>query len=255
MGVVGVVWRLVAILLLAVVLFCCAVVTIGGAYLLVADWRTRGCLERGVFILSLAAAVAVAVLCRAVIRSLWLGLNLPAFQKRAGTAPVFITSGPALRLFESPGQVEFTPCSMVISGKIHPDEFRPFIVGVGFALLWTLLCSTILAAYAKAWIFVAAGWAIGMLALRRSPSRAQDCTLSIGRGDVADCRWRGPLAELTLKERTAEGIERLRFVVSREAGEWFFREFNRVFPDLLPQAYLTALSAQAAHGEGTSLPG
>jgi len=176
------------------------------------------------------------------------GRKLAGMEKKCGKSQILLISA-SRRFFSGSGNVEFRGDALRVQGPLGPDP-------VDIAPYWlvVVIAGNFLLAVIPAFLprFIAAGNLFVICSpiftlicviylMKRLLTKEQAKTINIGRDKIAAIRCDGPIVHIKFASAPVEGVGAIRMFISPAFRIRFFQEFNKMFPESLPEEYRVAL--------------
>jgi len=71
----------------------------------------------------------------------------------------------------------------------------------------------------------------------------EDTSIDVTRDNIKSMKCEGPVVSMSFSCPPVRGLKAIRLFIRRSNREWFFRQFEKAFPGLLPSEYRNALHA------------
>jgi len=181
--------------------------------------------------------------------------KLAGLEKKCGESRILLISA-SRRFFSGPGNVEFRADALRLQGPLGPDP-------VDLAPYWlvTVIGGVFLLAAIPAFLprFIPAGnlfvvcapiFLLGCVIylMRRLLTKEQAKTINIMREKIAAVKCNGPIVHIKFTAAPVPGVGAVRMFITSSFRTQFFQEFNKLFPEYLPDEYRAALKQLSKTG-------
>jgi hypothetical protein len=166
--------------------------------------------------------------------------KLSKIEKRCSGNDVYLMGG-SRRFFSGIGQVEFRGDVLIVKGPLGPDLLEiiyllfPVLVVGNLILIFIHLPFEMIPILFNVVCFL-------LLVVRPLLSR-ENKSIRILRDKISSVACEGPVMTMQLSAAPVPGLNAIRMFVPEGLRNRFFREFDRMFPELLPKEYRAALQA------------
>ncbi len=170
--------------------------------------------------------------------------KLARIEKKCGNAQIYLVSA-SRRFFSGIGNVEFRGDVLRVQGPLGPDplDIAPYWLVV-------VIAGNFLLAFLPAFIHIRGLFVIGspiftlicvIYLMKRLLTKDQAKSIHVRREKIAAVRCDGPLVHIKFTTPPVTGVGAIRMFISPDFRSNFFHEFNKMFPQTLPEEYRAAL--------------
>lgn len=164
--------------------------------------------------------------------------KLAKMEKKCGGDHIYLMGG-SRRFFSGGGSAEFRGDVLAIKGSMGPDLLEMAYLLVPALVIGNLLLMILPIPFEILPVLYNALCLI-LLVARPLLSR-EDRSIRVKRDRIASVSCKGPVVTIKFSSAPVPGLNAIRMFVAPSVRGRFFNEFDRIFPDILPEDFRTAV--------------